>query len=136
MERFKALPGRGAQGFVNGREVKVVSPGYLSENGIELIDPEPGEMAESVARMAEIARVHGLLLHACAQPFLAGPEVARSSCIDGRLLQALHPRREPASAAKDGSQRRDCGCTESVDIGSYTQTCPHGCVYCYANPRS
>ncbi|MDH4198294.1 MAG: DUF1848 domain-containing protein, partial [Candidatus Aminicenantes bacterium] len=29
----------------------------------------------------------------------------------------------------------DCLCTESVDIGSYAQSCPHSCVYCYANPR-
>lgn len=28
--------------------------------------------------------------------------------------------------------RPECGCAESVDIGRY-DTCPHGCVYCYAN---
>ena len=28
--------------------------------------------------------------------------------------------------------RQECGCTESTDIGAY-DTCPHGCVYCYAN---
>lgn len=31
---FKAIPGKGAEGRVNGKEIKVVSPGYLRENKI------------------------------------------------------------------------------------------------------
>jgi len=34
VEDFKAIPGKGAEGRVNGKEVKVVSPGYLRENNI------------------------------------------------------------------------------------------------------
>lgn len=34
VENFKAIPGKGAEGRVNGKEVKVVSPGYLRENNI------------------------------------------------------------------------------------------------------
>ncbi len=34
VEDFKALPGRGVEGKVNGRLVRVVSPGYLEENGM------------------------------------------------------------------------------------------------------
>jgi Cu2+-exporting ATPase len=34
VEQFKAIPGKGAQGRVNGKEVKVVSPGFLRENNI------------------------------------------------------------------------------------------------------
>jgi len=33
---------------------------------------------------------------------------------------------------KEKPTRKECGCTESTDIGTY-DTCPHGCVYCYAN---
>jgi Cu2+-exporting ATPase len=32
---FKSIPGKGAEGKVDGKEIKVVSPGYLRENKIE-----------------------------------------------------------------------------------------------------
>lgn len=33
---FKAIPGKGAEGKVGGRDVKVVSPGYLKENNLSI----------------------------------------------------------------------------------------------------
>ncbi|GIT99097.1 copper-translocating P-type ATPase [Sulfurovum sp. TSL1] len=36
VENFKSIPGKGAQGRVEGKEIKVVSPGYLREQNIEL----------------------------------------------------------------------------------------------------
>jgi len=39
VEGFLAIPGKGAQGRVEGRDVKVVSPGFLTETGIDLRDP-------------------------------------------------------------------------------------------------
>lgn len=38
VQEFKAITGKGAQGKVNGKVVKVVSPGYLREQGIEIVD--------------------------------------------------------------------------------------------------
>jgi Cu2+-exporting ATPase len=38
VENFKSIPGKGAEGKVDGREVKVVSPGYLREQNIDLAD--------------------------------------------------------------------------------------------------
>ena len=35
VEGFLAITGKGAQGRVEGREIKVVSPGFLQENGID-----------------------------------------------------------------------------------------------------
>jgi Cu2+-exporting ATPase len=38
VEGFKSIPGKGAEGRVNGKEVRTVSPGYLKENNIEVND--------------------------------------------------------------------------------------------------
>jgi Cu2+-exporting ATPase len=41
---FKAIPGRGAEGRVDGRRVQVVSPGYLKEQGLQLADERVGKL--------------------------------------------------------------------------------------------
>jgi Cu2+-exporting ATPase len=38
VENFKAIPGKGAEGNINGKEVKVVSPGYLRDKDIDTHD--------------------------------------------------------------------------------------------------
>ena len=38
MEGFKAIPGKGAEGRVNGKQVKVVSLGYVREQNVEVND--------------------------------------------------------------------------------------------------
>ena len=39
VETFNSITGKGAEGRVGGRDVKIVSPGYLRENGYEITDP-------------------------------------------------------------------------------------------------
>jgi hypothetical protein len=108
-----------------------------SARDFDFIDPPAEEKRARAAELAAAARSFGLDIFACCQPFLAGVDGIRpSACIDGRLLEELHPLHEPVSRRKDGSQRAGCLCTESLDIGSYTQSCPHGCVYCYASPTA
>lgn len=74
------------------------------------------------------ASQYSIRLHGCCVP---GMPVSR--CIDGELLSRLHPDKLPCSTGKAKGQRAACGCTESFDIGWYNP-CPHGCLYCYANP--
>jgi Cu2+-exporting ATPase len=45
MKGFKAIPGKGAEGVVNGKKVKVVSPGYLKENDIQVSDSRIEKLA-------------------------------------------------------------------------------------------
>jgi hypothetical protein len=107
-----------------------------AKRGFVYIDPPLEEKKKAALALADMAAAWGLELFSCSQDFLAAvPGIKPSSCIDGPLLQRLHPSGEPVSFLKDKTQRRECRCTESVDIGSYTQSCPHACLYCYANPR-
>ena len=99
------------------------------------IEPSEEEKIKATKYLLEVAETWNLTLYACCQPWLVKElGVKPSACIDGALLRKLHPKNLPASTKKDKTQRRDCYCTESIDIGSYTQHCPHACVYCYANP--
>jgi len=97
-------------------------------------DPPLSQRVEAVRALAGLASSLGLTLYSCNQSELSAAGAKPSSCIDGELFSLLHPQRYPASTAKDRGQRSECGCTVSVDIGSYQMRCPNGCRYCYANP--
>ena len=48
-EHFVAIPGRGAQGSVDGAEVKVVSPGYMRDEGLGVGGQGEGERVQRLA---------------------------------------------------------------------------------------
>lgn len=54
--------------------------------------------------------------------------LGEASCIDAARLADVA--QCPATAPTDGN-RPGCRCARSRDIGAY-DTCPHGCVSCYA----
>lgn len=104
--------------------------------GLAYFDPPQEEKIKAAEKLNQMASAFGLELLACAQAFLLTVRgIKPSACIDGALLSKLHPTQAQASLLKDKTQREECYCTESLDIGSYTQSCPHSCVYCYANSR-
>lgn len=45
VEGFNSITGKGAEGRVDGQDVKIVSPGYLRENGHEVEDPRFQELS-------------------------------------------------------------------------------------------
>ncbi len=103
--------------------------------GLHFIDPELERKLASARFLADTASENGIHLYACSQNFLtAVPGIAASSCINGKLLQELHPDKALVTTKRDRTQRAECLCTGSLDIGSYTQHCPQSCLYCYANP--
>jgi len=106
-------------------------------SGWRWYEPGAAERLEIAGRLADLASSLGLALYACSQSDLAaaGTGILASRCIDGELLSVLHPQGLCTATGKDPGQRPACGCTPSVDIGSYRMRCPSGCGYCYANPR-
>ena len=73
VEGFKAIPGKGAQGRVNGREVKVVSPGYLRELKMEIKDARI-EQLSSQGKTVVFVLVDGKLAGALALADIIRPE--------------------------------------------------------------
>ncbi len=102
----------------------------LKQAGIRYLDPSTEEKQAVVERMADIAGEHGIALYACCQEALATGRVQKAHCVDGELLAELFPDRPPISQIVP--TREACGCYASRDIGAY-DTCPFGCLYCYAN---
>lgn len=97
-------------------------------------DPSLTDRLRIVRELVSFAEPLGLTIYACSDHSLQEAGVMPARCIDGELLAELHPQRLPARTGKDTGQRPECGCTPSVDIGSYAMRCPNGCRYCYANP--
>ena len=81
-------------------------------------------------RLAEIAQGHGMTLYSCCGDYLVNNQIKKGHCIDGNVIEHLFFPEGLKYEIKP--TRPECGCTESTDIGAY-DTCPHGCVYCYAN---
>jgi hypothetical protein len=101
----------------------------------EYIEPSRELRLSTARRIALIAKKIGIQVRACCNADILLPGlVQQASCIDGNYLSSLFG--EKASLDHDMGQREACGCTKSKEIGSYDMLCKHGCIYCYANPRS
>ena len=96
--------------------------------GFAWSDPAADTKRALLQELAEIARGHDLTPSLCSQPELLGPGLAEARCIDAARLVDVGQRE--LRAAESGN-RPGCRCAVSRDIGAY-DTCPHGCVYCYA----
>lgn len=73
VEDFKAIPGKGAEGRVEGKDVKVASPGYLREKGITADDERIGKLS-SQGKTVIFVMIDGKLKGAVALADIIRPE--------------------------------------------------------------
>ena len=64
----------------------------------------------------------------CSQPDYLASGASPAKCIDADRLSDVAD--APIEALQKGN-RPGCACDQCRDIGDY-DSCPHGCVYCYA----
>jgi hypothetical protein len=91
-------------------------------------DPSSDEKRSLASELASIAADFGLTFSICAQPDLMVAGASPARCVDASRLSDIA--NIPIASPTKGN-RAGCECAESRDIGDY-DTCPHGCVYCYA----
>ena len=77
VEGFKSIPGKGAEGRVEGREVKVVSPGFLREQNIDLTDKRV-EPLQAQGKTVVFVLVDGKLKGAIALADIVRPEAKQA----------------------------------------------------------
>lgn len=88
------------------------------------------EQITMIIKMIHIAKKYDIQLFSCCQDHLTQVNgVEKGSCINFPLLKKLF---DLNLSIEKHPTREQCGCYKSYDIGYYN-SCPHGCVYCYAN---
>lgn len=96
--------------------------------GFSWEDPENELKYNFTKELAAISKTFGMQLTVCSQKQFLSSEVKDAHCIDISRLSKIAG---CVITAKQKGNRPECGCYLSKDIGEY-DTCPHGCVYCYA----
>jgi len=103
---------------------------FQTEKSIKIVDPDTNFRIKLANELADIADRHGIKMLTCCGDNLLSQKIGKAHCVDGKIIEELFYK----NGFKHGEKptRKECGCTDSADIGTY-DTCPHGCIYCYAN---
>lgn len=98
---------------------------------LESYELDAKELSEFAADICRLAEKNGMETGACAESMdLEQCGIKHNCCIDKTLIENIIGCK--LKAGKDKNQRQECGCMESVEIGTYN-TCKNGCKYCYAS---
>ncbi|HEY1686694.1 MAG TPA: DUF1848 domain-containing protein [Tepidisphaeraceae bacterium] len=85
-------------------------------------DPCAQIKRDLTSELSNIASANGMRLNLCSQPEYRSANAGEARCIDATRLGV---------SAEEKGNRPSCRCHACRDIGEY-DTCPHGCIYCYA----
>ncbi|TAL70024.1 MAG: DUF1848 domain-containing protein [Bacteroidetes bacterium] len=97
---------------------------------LEKIESDKEKVHKLLQDFNSIANTNSLQLEICSyHTDLTSIGIKPAKCIDNELLNALYGLN--LSYRKDKSQRKECDCTISKDIGQYN-SCLMNCLYCYA----
>ncbi len=100
-------------------------------NSLGIIDLPLEQKIELMGIFNEIAKEYNIYVDTCAEDIeLDQLGITHAHCIDRSRLEKIGSFK--LNIDKDHSQRAECGCVASIDIGAYN-TCKNGCLYCYAN---
>ncbi len=89
------------------------------------------EQERLIAAFSKIAKENDMQIHLCCE---SADLVRENVDADGCMSKAVFEKalRCKLNVPKKKTARNECNCLLGADIGAYN-TCPHGCVYCYAN---
>ena len=132
---FRILPMIAQQGIRHCYFSFMTFYNKLNGRGIEFARFTLQEKTDSSLRMLAACREANIALYSCCNPEVPAlaPGIKTAHCIDEAILRATDRFSVHRELALKPT-REGCGCFESRDIGSYSPKCPHGCLYCYANP--
>lgn len=100
------------------------------EHGIATVSWEEETLGDLLRFLKKETHDRGMEIFSCASPVDFGRYgIRRGKCIDDAYIRKAFG--IEATHRKDPSQRPECGCVVSRDIGMY-DTCRFGCLYCYA----
>jgi hypothetical protein len=117
-------------------EYKFSGRSVYSDLQVDEFTPElQNEMARQIS---QIAKANGLIVDTCAEKIdLQNYGIEHARCVDSRVFERLTGKKlsrlktRYEELEKDKSQRVECRCIDSIDIGA-SNTCLNGCRYCYA----
>lgn len=111
--------------------VDVYAKNKKNMEGLGNKEPGRDELNAFAKEISDMLKARGIIVATCSESIdLSFCGIEHNQCIDKALIERIAG--YPLKVKKDPSQREECGCMQSMEMGAYN-TCKNGCKYCYAN---